>query len=311
MLKRISLLACLLAATVFLAHADLMVTGSTDGQALAQALAGPGISNVTLTNFVGGQNGSDYQTGFFTNGTGLLPFNQGILLTTGSILNAPGPNNSPSASYDWGAPGDDAYLRPLTTDPNTGAQYDTFDANILEFTFIPTNNVISFQYVFASEEYNEWVNTHYNDVFGFFLNGVNIALVPGTLNPVSIDTINCQVNPAYYRNNDPYDGGAAGCAGNVANPMNLQYDGLAGLGSTFGALPLYATGPVNPGVPNTIRLSIADASDHVYDSAVFLQAGGFVPEPPPSTVPEPSALLLTTAVVLALTPLARRVRTLR
>ena len=81
---------------------------------------------------------------------------------------------------------------------------------------VPQAALLTFQYVFASEEYNEYANTRYNDTFAFFVNGTNCATVPGTVppKPVSINTINGgnpfgtnAQNPAFYRNNDLSDGG--------------------------------------------------------------------------------------------------------
>jgi hypothetical protein len=57
---------------------------------------------------------------------------------------------------------------------------ETFDATVLEFDFVPTFSTVQFQYVFSSEEYSDFSNTSFNDVFAFFVNGVNIAVVPGT-----------------------------------------------------------------------------------------------------------------------------------
>ena len=60
----------------------------------------------------------------------------------------------------------------------------------LEFDFVPQHATAQFSYVFSSEEYSDYANTPYNDVFGFFINGTNCALVPGTTEPVSVNTIN-------------------------------------------------------------------------------------------------------------------------
>lgn len=266
----------------------LIVTGvtPTDGNALtlAQQLAGAGIA-VDSATFIGNANTTAFQQGTFTGGAGILPFDSGVLLTSGNALSAPGPNTSPSASTDWQAPGD--------IQLTTLAGHNTYDANILTFTFHKSDptapDVLSFQYVFASEEYNEWVNSQFNDVFAFYLNGTNIALVPGTSTPVSINSVNCSVNAGFYQSNDPFDSAQGGCTGAHTN-LNTQYDGIAG--GLF-AQPLFASGPLIVG-ENTIQLAIADAGDHVLDAGVFLKAGSFVPQPPPS-VPEPSALWIALA----------------
>src|SRR5207302_6362256 len=106
-------------------------------------------------------------------------------------------------------------------------------------------------------EYNEFVGTPFNDVFGFFLNGVNIALVPGTSTPVSINNVNTGANAIFYTDND---GGG----------LNIQYDGLVGQRTA-----LFPTAHVNPGVENTITIAIADVTDQFYDSGILLAANSF------------------------------------
>jgi hypothetical protein len=231
------------------------MTGTVTPASLVQALVGPSVSvsNVVYT-------GASFAAGTFVGGTGIVGFEQGILLGSGCVTNVIGPNTSDSVSCVSGTPGD----------PDLGALipgYQTFDAAVLEFDFqCPTTTAVSFQYVFSSDEYNEWVNTDYNDVFGFFLNGANIALVPGAAGvPVSINNVNCN-NPfappsgshcGVYVNNDLDDGGGA---------IDTEMDGLTVL--------FTATGVLQPGL-NHIKLAISDAGDQVYDSNVFLRGQSF------------------------------------
>ena len=109
-----------------------------------------------------------------------------MVLTSGDINNVVGPNNDGGADRRRGHAGDPDLDR-LTGEP-------TFDATVLEFDFVPNADTLFFSYVFGSEEYNEFVGS-FNDVFGFFVNGQNVALIPGTNTPVSINTIN-NGNPA-------------------------------------------------------------------------------------------------------------------
>ena len=226
------------------AVAQLTVAGGLTANALAQILAGPGItvSNATLT-------GSALAAGSFNGTASNLGMPSGVILCTGPVTIAPGPNNSPMAGQDNGQLGA-AQLNGLA-----GAA--TFNAIVLEFDFIPLSNTIEFDYVFGSEEYPEFVNSGFNDAFAFFISGpgiagqVNIARVPGTALPVTIDNVNAGSYNQYYVNNP---GGAT-----------IQYDAFTTVltaSSTVQACQMYH-----------LKLMIADAGDGIYDSGVFLAEG--------------------------------------
>ncbi|HVE65231.1 MAG TPA: choice-of-anchor L domain-containing protein, partial [Thermoanaerobaculia bacterium] len=247
---------------------------STTPQQLAQMLAGPGVtvSNVTYT-------GANIAAGTFSGGLADgLGIDSGVMLTSGNVANGIGPNDEDGATTCNELPGDpalDAILAGETT---------TEDATVLEFDFVPATNTVSFRYVFASEEYNEFVNS-INDIFAFFIDGQNVALIPGTSTPVSINTVNLGVNSNFYRNNDPSDLG-------IPTPFATQFDGFTTV--------LTATATLTPNVSHHIKLVIADASDCVLDSAVFLQAGSFIGQPAlsvsktaPASVPAGSNLTYT------------------
>lgn len=161
--------------------------------------------------------------------------------------------------------------------------YTTHDASVLDIVFTTETGNLFFNFVFASEEYNEWVGSSYNDVFGFFIDGVNIALLPNG-SPVSINNVNLGANSAYYIDN----------TGNIK--FDTQYDGFTTV-LTAQALGLGAGA-------HTISLQIADAGDYVLDSAIFLQAGSFSGTNP--AVPEPGTMLLLGAGLLGLLGLNRR-----
>lgn len=216
---------------------------------LAQALLGSGveISNVSFE-------GSDLSAGFFTGGLSEgLGVDNGVMLSSGLISNVIGPNNGDSVGDDMNQPGD-SDLEGLISEGQT------FDAAVLEFDFIATAGTISFTYVFASEEYNEFVGLGFNDVFGFFLDGQNIALIPNSATPVSIDTVNNAVNSQYYNDNDFGDFGGF-------PPFLTQADGFT--------VALTAVATVAPG-PHHIKLAVADVQDPIYDSWVFLESNSFV-----------------------------------
>jgi hypothetical protein len=253
----------------------LTVTPTTDATALATALVGAGItiSNVTLV-------GAPTQQGFFSGGAASgIGIDSGIMLTSGSVHNAPGPNNEDGTTTQTGT-GSDTELTALSG-------FTTHDKNILEFDFETTTGDLFFSYVFASEEYNEYVNGSVNDVFAFFVDGVNIALIPGTNTPVSINTVNCGFstggalpgsNPSncdQFVNNDLQNGGPF---------FDIEYDG-------FTKVLLASALGLSAGTHH-IKLAIADAGDQILDSAVFLKAGSFSATNPNNPVPEPATLAL-------------------
>jgi uncharacterized repeat protein (TIGR01451 family) len=222
---------------------------TTPGIALAQALVGDGItiSNVQFT-------GTGRSAGFFSGGLAAgLGMRQGIVLSSGLVTNAIGPNTADGTGFSLGTSG--------STDLNALIPgFTTFDATVLEFDFVVAESALSFQYVFASEEYNEFVNSSFNDVFGFFVDGVNIARLPGTTTPVAINNVNAELNAGFYRNNDPGDLGQP-------TPFATAADGFTSV--------LQASVTLLPGT-HRIKLAIADAGDSILDSWVFLSTQSFV-----------------------------------
>jgi len=227
--------------------AQLTVNSQTDLQALAHDITGPG---VVISNPQMDCHSLGY--GEFQYGGSLLDMDGGILLTTGKIVNAIGPNNAANTSFEQNTPGNGIL--------NIVTGRTTKDACKFEFDVIPTGDSLHFDFVFGSEEYNEWVGSQYNDVFGFFISGPgitgdpgigndkNIALLPGTSEAVAINNVNNAINPGHYHDN--------------IGGLELQYDGF-----TTG---LSAYSAVQPCATYHLKLIVADASDRKYDSGVFI-----------------------------------------
>ncbi|WP_321320681.1 choice-of-anchor L domain-containing protein [Labilibaculum sp.] len=196
--------------------------------------------------------------GYFNAGTSDFPLSSGIILSTGNVQSAEGPNNSTGVSSNIGGATVDEDVTRLTGSPN--------DVQILEFDFIPAGDKLEFRYIFASEEYPEYACGSYNDVFGFiisgpgisgpFLNGgKNIALLPGSSNFVSINNVN-----------------NSGCGSST-----YYVDGTGGFATQFDGRTtvLTANADVLPCQTYHIRLIIADVADDKFNSAVFLEAESF------------------------------------
>lgn len=227
----------------------LSVSATTNADTLVNTILGSGITYTPGTAvLVSTSNSAGTFTGGAASGLGI---DTGILLTSGTVGNAVGPNNQSDAGTDNGTAGT-AALNALIPG------YTTHDATTLTFNFSSAGGSLYFNYVFGSEEYNEWVGSSYNDVFGFFLDGVNIALLPGTTTPVSINNVNNGANSSYY-------------VDNTSGANNVQYDGFTKV-LTTGSLSLSAG-------THTISLQIADAGDGVLDSGVFIQGGSFSDQP--------------------------------
>lgn len=242
--------------------AQLTTTQTLTPQQLVQnVLLGGGVTatNITYT-------GDPLQIAqFFATTSTSLGIPAGVYLSTGHASTASadgpqGPNNSPGTSFGYSGSGDS------NLDAISAAS--TEDAAILEFDFIPTSDSIKFKYCFGSEEYPEFVGS-FNDVFAYFLTGpnpaggnysnVNLALIPGTSTPVTINNVNASLNNFYYRSN-------------TGNAIDCEFDGITKV--------MYALAKVVCGQTYHIKIAIADAGDDAYDSGVFLEAGSFSSTPP-------------------------------
>jgi hypothetical protein len=260
--------------------ASVAVTDLNNGatpESLAQSLAGAGVtvSNVKYT-------GNARAAGSFIGGTGSIGFENGVVLSSGKTQTystdepcsggVEGPNTCYEAAEGKaegpsGVSNSTAFGSAGDTQLTELSGFETFDASVLEFEFVPQHSTLQVSYVFGSEEYSDFANTEFNDVFAFFVNGTNCALVPGTTEPVSVNTIN---NGNDQEGGDATSHHAEFFRDNVRpNPtIDTQMDGLTTV--------LTCNATVNVGVKNKMKLAIADASDEVLDSAVFLEAGSLI-----------------------------------
>jgi hypothetical protein len=216
------------------------------------------VSNIT-------QIGSDAGLGYFSNGMTSINLPDGVILASGNVLNAEGPNSSGSTGNSLGQPGD--------SDLQQLSGVASNDAHGIEFDFTPTLDAIQFRFAFASDEYCEYVNAGVNDAFGFFISGPglngpysggaeNIALIPFTNTAVSINTVNHLQNTLFFRSNDQ-----GTCNLPAVAPNDIEYDGMTTV--------LVATANVIPCETYHIKLVVGDGGDFIFDSAVFLQANSF------------------------------------
>ncbi len=204
--------------------------------------------------------------GIFESESEDIGFSRGIILTNGLAQNAVGPDDSGKKSFALKLSGDKD-LDSLSAFTIGKKWKKSHDACVIEFDIIPYGEEISYKYLFGSEEYDEFVNSKYNDIFGLFIsgNGVegksylnnqsNMALIPHTHDFVSINSVNGVKNWEYYHSN---------LAGE-----DLQYDGMIwdSLGNKH---YLIARQKVVPCDKYHIKYAIADRADTIYDSGVFI-----------------------------------------
>ncbi|MBK7966477.1 MAG: choice-of-anchor L domain-containing protein [Bacteroidetes bacterium] len=243
-------------------NAQLTVSSApTTAQLVQNILLGPGVN---ASNFV--FTGSNAARGSFNcAGACNVGIGNGVLLTSGSVSSAIGPNGGTGVGVDNSA-GSDIDLNGLHP-TGTGQQ----DAAVLEFDFTVATDSVRFRYVWASEEYHDYVGTACNDFFGFFINGPgitgkkNIALVPGTTTPISINNVNNGSAPGMTSPSGP----CTNCAYFRDNTggTTVQYDGMTTV--------LTAATQVCPCETYHIKLAVQDFCDGAFDSGVFLEGNSF------------------------------------
>ncbi|MCB9265303.1 MAG: choice-of-anchor L domain-containing protein [Lewinellaceae bacterium] len=226
--------------------------------------------------------GSPSAVGFFQHGDDEIGLDRGIVMSSGAAVTVPG-----QVGVD--SPGGAQASEPvsgLANDPDMAALSGTNDINDLvayTITFIPISDTLRFRYVFASEEYPEYVCSEFNDVFGFFISGPgingpfsnnaeNIALIPETNLPVAINNVNSGTvgNNGMLVNCTPPNGSLAYSQyynNNNGSTNRPVYDGFT---DVFTAEAL-----VYPCSTYTIKLVICDVADDFFDSGVFLEAKSF------------------------------------
>lgn len=268
LLQKCAVFGCLLTLPGMLS-AQMVVEGGTNAwKAVRKVLLSdtPGIE-VLKVSYVGAPKAmGTFQANFKHNSM----MTAGIVLSTGLAESAVGPNTSGHYTGKNMYPGKES-LRKLSKNRKT------YDAASLSFEFKALTDSISFRYLFASEEYPEYVNRGVNDVFAFFLTDVatdqrvNLAVLDDGVSTVCVDNIHAGKNKKLFvrsglwitQNMEEYRSDAA--LGERAR--YLQYDGFT--------VVLEAGAKLIPGQVYRLEMAIADVGDNIYDSAIFLEAKSF------------------------------------
>ena len=251
-------------------------TGQQLGDFLNEHLVGNGVvvSNAVF-NGVSGTIASPQIGTFYANGFDGISMDSGVVMTTGHISVAQGPNTSNGLSSQVENFYSDSQMQSLATD-------DIFGCATLDFDFVCEADYVEFYYVFGSEEYPEFVCSSYNDIFAFFISGPNpdggtmnrnLAIIPGTIDRNNPNGISVSINAVNQGSWSAVSG--TGCYSQysqyyIANPYNsngVQYDGFT--------VKLTASAYIIPGETYHMHLSICNIGDNHLDSGVLIEANSF------------------------------------
>lgn len=215
--------------------------------------------NITISNLAAPL-GLNRQYGTFASGGAAIGIDNGIYIATGRGNNfSLSANNRSDIQNNGSSP--DADLVGISN----AASRDT-SAITLQIT--PDKNTIFARFAFASEEYPEYVCSTFNDAFGLFISGgdlagtQNIAVVPVTGSTISINSVN-----------NGFNNNGIVCPGEVSNNSGFYNDNATGSNFIFDGFTdvFEVVIDVTPGETYDFKIAVADAIDNIYDSSVFFE----------------------------------------
>lgn len=229
-------------------------------------------SCVSITN-INSSTGTNYGDangiGFFDRNGATFPFDNGIVLTTGNANFASGPISNSTNSVGGNSWLGDADVQAVMS-AVSGSPQTALNASYIQFDFVPFQNTISFDFLFASNEYGQY-QCDFSDTFIFLLTNLttgvttNIAVVPSTSTPISVVSIRDQL----------YNGGCSSVNQSYFGNYYLSNPNSAPINFYGATVPLTAIGSVVPGQAYRIKLAVADRLDTLLDSAVFIKGSSF------------------------------------
>lgn len=230
-------------------------------QLIQNVLVNSPCANVSNVQATGNPfNTTELSYGYFDANGSSFPFQNGVVLSTARAKRSEGPNTSLIDEGETGWQGDPDLEQALGIS-------NTFNATVIEFDFTPLTSYVSFDYIFASEEYQGNAPCRYSDGFAFLLKRANstesyrnLALIPNTNTPVLVTSVH------------PATSGCPAANVNYFGQYNGNTDAINFNGQTA---VLTAESTVTPGVTYHIKLVIADHENIRYDSDIFLGGGSF------------------------------------
>ncbi len=199
-------------------------------------------------------------TGVFTNNGDYFGMNRhGIVITTGNAKEySSGPNRSSGFSQAYsGATSDPTQIGLLA--PISGSQYPYFDVTQIDIDFdlAAGKDAVSFNVVFGSDEFREYVGSEFLDAFGLYVNNQNIAFSAG-------DPININHQDFQFVDGTESDG------------ILVPNSGIAGslLPKTTNSVMSFTKQLTAGSSGNKLTFIIADTSDAIYDTTAYISGLG-------------------------------------
>ncbi|MGM0636195.1 MAG: choice-of-anchor L domain-containing protein, partial [Bacteroidota bacterium] len=246
------------------------------------------VDNITSPSNSADAGGSFESIGYFNRGCSDFMFEDGIIIGSGSVKGVDGDGGISSSTAGWDG---DTMLGEVGGDPN-----NTNNATIIQFEFSSFEDQISFNYIYASQEYTSTYPCTYADPFAFVvsgpgiddvnlydhdanpdtplqnqdLGGINIATVSpdGSTDLVPTTATNIHPGPPSFNCGDTSLGGSyLPQFFDELDPSQIALNGVT--------RPLTATIDVIPCETYTLTIGIADWNDTILDSYVFLEGGSF------------------------------------
>ncbi|SEG47101.1 T9SS type B sorting domain-containing protein [Flavobacterium urumqiense] len=230
----------------------------------------PCVQGINVTSRTGTTYGSSNGIGYFENTNSAFPFSNGVVLSTGDVTKIPAPNTTILSDGIPAWSGDSDLEANLLS--QSGITINSINASYIEFDFQPKTPNFDFSFLFASEEYGT-SQCSFSDAFAFLLKdvtaggtNVNLAVIPSTAIPVSVETIrDIAYNPSCPSASPNYFGAFNG--GGFGPAINFNGQTVSMLASATGLDITHVY---------RIKLVIADGGNNTgYDSAIFLQANSF------------------------------------
>lgn len=205
--------------------------------------------------------------GHFSTTNTNFPFQEGIVIRNGNVNFSAGQYSANNLSSTCSNMGDSQLLAISQANGNSGT---INDVSFLKFNFISSIDQISFDFIFASNEYGTY-QCGFSDVFAFILTDLNtgisqnLAVIPGTTTPISVSTIR----------NILYNSGCPSVNSQFFSTYNVSSPPASTMNMNGYTVPMTASATIIPNNPYSIKLVIGDYNDTAFDSAVFLKANSF------------------------------------